>query len=1154
MRSSEGTGAGSDRLPRAFTWLNVAQFLGVVNDNVFRLLVIFVLLDLLGEAHREWIIAIVTVIFVAPFLLFSDAAGVLADRFSKRSIIWWLKVLEAPIMAWGAWSVKSRSVGGMLGSLFAMCAQSAFYSPAKYGIIPELVAPRHLSRANAQLVGATYVAMIVGTFVPSWLLLNLFHRSHMRLAWFCVGMALVGLAATWPIPGTPPSGSRKRPSLWFPLEIVRTLREVTADRELLGSVLGSAYFFYVAAFLQQNGLLYGKDYLGLAWEQAGYIFPLAAVGVVVGAWLAGRMSGPRIEIGLAPLGAFGLVFGCVALAIFPARLGLALGLVFLFGLSSGLFVVPLNAFLQYRSEVRKRGEIIACVNWLSFACMVLAAGTFLLLTDGIHTTPRTAFLIMGGLTAVIFYALFARVPEFLLRLLCLVISRGIYRARVWTAGGAMPLQGGVLLVSSHVSCLDPFLIGFAVPRRVRCVVSRDAARRRWLRPWLSVMAPWVLGAEDSAETVARVVRSVTEALARGEAVCVFPEGAMTRNGHLRRFLEGCEPVLASGTWPVFPVYLARLWGRRGTYGYRRRAEIRVGARQGRVTVMIGEELRLRTLREARQAMLALSADSFDLERSVDRSLPWRFVREARRHWKQPALADTTGRRLTYGRALTGAVLVAQHLRGTRLSGPVGVLLPPSVAGAVANLAASLSGRPVVNLNYTIPEQILLSVVRDAGLTMILTGRAFLERAGLSLTIPGLVFLEDLISRAPPQARWVAWARARFVPIRRLLRGRPPSPDDPAAIVFSSGSTGSPKGVVLTHHNILSNIEQFQQVVPFLREDCMAGILPFFHAFGLTCTLWAPLLSGIQVHYHPNPLDAKGVLSMVRERRLTLFIGPPTFLLAYARQGQREDLTSVRLVIAGAEKLTRGVARAFHERFGKTILEGYGTSETSPVVSVNVPDVEVDGLRQLGSKEGATGVPIPGVCVKIVDLATGEEAPVGAAGEVWVKGANVMLGYWNNPARTAEAIRDGWYATGDVGLLDEDGFLVLVDRLARFSKIGGEMVPHGAVEQAIAEKLGLAEPSVFVVAVPDERKGEQLIAVYLEEAGPVERLQEAVRECRLPNLWKPKPENFVQVTAIPRLPSGKVDWPKLRHIVEATLARRGGPPLSSAENPESRTGS
>jgi len=353
--------------------------------------------------------------------------------------------------------------------------------------------------------------------------------------------------------------------------------------------------------------------------------------------------------------------------------------------------------------------------------------------------------------------------------------------------------------------------------------------------------------------------------------------------------------------------------------------------------------------------------------------------------------------------------------------------------------------------------------------------------------------------------------------------------DLATVVFSSGTTGEPKGIMLSHDNIISNTESVCALYRFAREDRMCAFLPFFHSFGLTCTLWCPIAYGFSAYYHPNPLDILKIAEKVREERLTILLATPTFLLAHVRRTAQADFESLRVVITGAEKLTERMSDSFMRKFGIEPMEGYGATELAPVAALNVPDVTIDRIFQKGHKLGSIGHPVPGVAMKITHIETGGPVPLGEPGLLLVKGPNVMTGYLGLPEKTSEVLSDGWYNTGDIATMDEDGFVFLQDRLSRHSKIAGEMVPHGAIEEKYHLLLGFIQRVLAIGSAHDEKKGEQLVVFHVDDAGDPDVLHEAMVRSDLPNLWKPKRENYRKVESLPILGSGKLDLARLRRM-------------------------
>ena len=463
---------------------------------------------------------------------------------------------------------------------------------------------------------------------------------------------------------------------------------------------------------------------------------------------------------------------------------------------------------------------------------------------------------------------------------------------------------------------------------------------------------------------------------------------------------------------------------------------------------------------------------------------------------------------------------------------VGILLPPSVPGALVNFAAVLCGKVPVNLNYTASAEILASCANQCDLQTVVTSHAFLER--VKIEVPAnAIYVEDLAAQPRFTEKIAALVMSWVFPARLLERALGQSEraklDDLATVIFSSGSTGDPKGVMLSHFNLASNIDQIAQTFMLRAGDRVLGVLPFFHSFGFTVTLWLPAARGVGVIYHPNPLDFSAIGEIARKYKITFLLATPTFLQAYLRRCSPEDFGSVQLVMVGAEKLPERLAQAFEDHFGIRPLEGYGCTECSPVVSVNTRDFRAPGFRQTGAKRGKIGHPLPGVSVHIADPDTLARLPLGQAGMLHVAGPNVMQGYLGKPDKTAEVLRDGWYITGDIASLDEDGFIEITDRLSRFSKIGGEMVPHIKIEEKLHELAGATEQSFVVTGIPDEKKGERLVVLHNLSEEKLKDVLEKLGNSGLPNLWLPRPNQFVYTAEFPHLGTGKLDLRRVRDL-------------------------
>lgn len=510
-------------------------------------------------------------------------------------------------------------------------------------------------------------------------------------------------------------------------------------------------------------------------------------------------------------------------------------------------------------------------------------------------------------------------------------------------------------------------------------------------------------------------------------------------------------------------------------------------------------------------------------------LPRQFLRMCRRNARRQKVVDSTGVRMT-GRELLVRSLALRRilLREALMPGErfLGLLLPPSVAGLLANAATTLAGRVPVNLNYTLGSETIDACIRQAGIRRVLTSRRVLERFPLKLSAE-LLFLEDLREKATAVDKLAAAVQGLALPtslLERWLGLTSLRPDDLLTVIFTSGSTGRPKGVMLSFENVRANIEAVDEVSCLRSDDVFLGVLPLFHAFGFTCTVWAVLCLDVACAYHFNPLDAQLVGKLCQEYGVTFMIGTPTLLRTYLKRCPRENFPALNVVVCGAEKLSPALADAFEDKFGVRPVEGYGCTECAPLVAVNVPPTRARDPQLHRIKEGTVGRALPGVSLKIADLETSDDLPAGQSGMLMVRGPNVMQGYLGQPEATAQSLRDGWYSTGDVATIDDEGFVTLTGRLSRFSKIGGEMVPHVLIEETLAKAIGGDEDDVnaVVTAVSDRFRGERLIVLHKALAKDVCDLCRELSQAGLPNLWIPSADSFRQVDAIPLLGTGKID--------------------------------
>ncbi|MCM8812933.1 MAG: MFS transporter [Candidatus Omnitrophica bacterium] len=1133
----------------------LVQMSGVFADSLFKIAASLYAVQVLAQpAAAARFMIVFGVLHVLPFIFFSPLAGYWADRYAKRAVIIRMSGVKAALTLAAAGSLVSGNLWIVAGVLFLFMSASALLSPAKIGLVPEIVSEDELSKANGYLQSASFSAMISGTALGGYLF-TAGSANNFLIGAGMVVPVLFGFLISFfikPSAGTAAARPEQEHLGWR-----AALRSIRGDAGLFLTMLALVFFSFLGTMFQMNILLYGRHVLAVGQVQSSFLLVAVFAGIGIGSILAGKASEGKVELGLVPLGAAGITALSFALGWaenFAAAVPLLLGL----GICAGFYTVPLNAFFQRYSPAARRGAYLSVLN-IAGALSALAGGVFLWVASGKWKLGAEVIFGIGGLmTALVAMYIVRKLPIALLRLVSWLFGHTVYKLRVVHREN-VPESGGALLIANHISYVDALLILAALKRPVRFIMYRKIYEQPLIHVFCRLMRVIPIDREESPKAIARALMQARAAIAAGELVCIFPEGALTHTGNLLPFNRGFEHIMKGLDAPIVPLYLDNIWGSVYTY-----ADGKYFWKFPRLTLypvslVCGKPLPATAKAfVVRRTVQELSAEANILRGAWRKKLHLAFIDEVKRHPFRFCMADSFGARFSYPQAFAAAVALSKRLfpagrRPRETNEMVGILLPPSCFAALANLAVAFAGKVPVNLNYTLSSDALDDCVRQCSMRLMITSRAFCEKLNIAAR-PEMVYGEDIKARTNPAQIFLAFMAALFLPRQFLrvlfVRGDTINIDDVATVIFSSGSTGEPKGVMLTHANIFSNIEGFYQIFQVKRTDVVLAALPFFHSFGFTATLCFPLGTATGVVYHTNPLDAATIGSLARQYKATLLMGTPTFLSAYVKKCTTEQFATLRAVLVGAEKLKEPLARAFEEKFGIMPFEGYGATELSPIVTVGYPDYwdPRRGQRQVGHKAGTVGHPLPGVAAQVVDPDTGVPKEPGEAGLLLVKGANVMKGYLHHPEKTAEAVQDGWYRTGDIASIDDDGFITITDRMSRFSKIGGEMVPHSKIEEQILSLLGAAEPVVAVTAVADEQKGERLVVLHTAAIDSV-AVCAGLKRTGLPNLWIPKPDSFFSVEAIPILGTGKVDLKRLKTLAEelAVSSEERGMPRADSGN-------
>lgn len=1175
---------GLESYPKLGFWALIAtQFQGAFNDNLFQFVITFFMLasyqqmvggdfTLFGHSFNvsvspeDFVPSFATLLFSLPFIIFPVIFGALADRYSKQRVAMATKYLEIVIMMLGGVAFYIGNPVFIWGVLFLMATQSAMFAPAKYGILPEILPESRLSWGNGIIQMGTIVAIIAGTGLAGPVYQGFSSQIYL-VSGVLILLSVFGTFTSHFI-ARPPAAN---PSQVIPKNILnpwrgmgKYLKVIFSDRVLLNVVIGYTYFWFAGALVRQNVIKYATSTLGLGESLTTYLLAAVALGIGIGAVMAGYLSRGKIEQGFILIGAMGMaVFGTLvsippsyheAFTIPAGRVVVAaltggydsavvqamssvggyyillLGFAFLLGAFAGMFDVPLAATLQQRAPNNMKGGIISTTNMLTFVGMAFASVVFLLF-GMMGFTPNHIFLVIGLVSLLMGAYMSWKIPILVLRAVLWMMDGTLFKLRV-NGRKNIPEREGALLVADHNSLIDCLAIQAALDREVCFVVGKEVLGSPFLR-FLTRFLRVVLVDSSSEKGVAEAAGKVRAAVAEGWVVCVNRERRLGRDGMELPWHKDYFSLVEGTGAPVLPLSMTRLWERVYIFRDNRLVWRWWGRFRYPVQVWIGAAVPPGTSAvRVRTAVERTCMDAY-FEREYEfKLLHHGLVKMARRRMRHMAIADALTGSLSYFKVLVGTIVFARKLRPLLGSGDnVGLLVPPTVGGALANLAVQMLGKIPVNLNYTAPSETIASCASRSGITHTITSRKFLER--LPLDVPGTpVYLEDVRQTVSGKDRVIGMVLALFAPVwllEKVLGSTRRTDQDLATIIFSSGSEGEPKGVMLTHRNIITIVESAQEMFPHNWNSCLVGFLPLFHSFGYAVCLWTPLLAGIRVIFHPNPLEPKAIGSLSQKFGGSIMIGTATFLQGFIRRCEPEQLKSLDYVVCGAEKLPERIRSAFNEKFGVEPVEGYGTTECAPAVSINMPDCESPGFFIANIKHGSIGRPMTGQTVRVVDPDTGAELSTGESGLLLVKGPNIMRGYLNDPKKTAAVLQDGWYSTGDIAALDEDGFITITDRLARFSKIAGEMVPHTRVEELLHGMLGLTDQSMVVASVPDTAKGERLVVLHILTDEQLEELLKKLNDSDLPNLWRPKATSFYRIDEIPVLGTGKMDIKKAKKI-------------------------
>jgi acyl-[acyl-carrier-protein]-phospholipid O-acyltransferase/long-chain-fatty-acid--[acyl-carrier-protein] ligase len=1107
---------------RRFAPLFWCQFFAAFGDNFLKTALVFVILFEVAGANSAVLITIAGATLIAPFFFLSGLGGELADRYDKALVAQRIKLTEigAAIVAVAGFAFHSLTL--LFLAVFMFGTLASLFGPIKYGILPDLLERRELPSGNALIEGGTFLAILLGTIVAGIAANG--NSSPIHFAWLMILTALASWLASLSIPKSgegAPDLAINRNVLVSTGSLIRQLR---ADPRLWWGALVASWFWLVGALVLSLLPPLVSFTIGGSEEVVTLFLTIFSVAVAVGSGLAAWLAAGRIVllptlVAAVLLGLFALDLGWTASAIVPAASPMSLGAFFasryslhiavdLAGLAiaGGLFIVPVFTAVQVWAGADRRARVVAAVNVLNAAFMVAGAVILAVLQKLGYGTP-VLFALIGAANLAVAVAIGLTMPASWLHDFLSIVFRAFFRLEVTGLENIAKAGDNAIIALNHVSFLDPPLAFSILPKRPVFAIDVAMSKNWWIRPFLKFVRTMAL---DPLKPFS--LRAIINAVRGGDMLVIFPEGRITVTGSLMKVYDGAAMIADKSDAMVVPV---RIEGPEFTIFSRlKRSQVRRRLFP-KITVTILEpvqlkldpELKGRKRRQAAgSALYTIMSDLIFRTTPTDRTVVEAVIEAAKLHgpaW--PAIEDPVRGQMSYRRLLQATAILGRKLMPYALEGhALGIMLPTSNAAVITLLAVMSGGRVPALINFTAGAANVLAACRAAQVDTIVASRAFVEKGRLENLIAqvqaqvSVVYLEDIAKTIglPDKLRgFFSW--------KRPLVAR--TPDDWAVILFTSGSEGSPKGVVLSHRNMLANVAQAAARIDFGREDKLFNVLPVFHSFGLTAGTVLPLVSGVPTYLYPSPLHYRTVPELVYWTCATALFGTDTFLNGYARVANPYDFRSLRYVLSGAEPVKETTRRLYLEKFGLRILEGYGVTECSPVMALNTP---------MFNKFGTVGRLLPGMEAKLEKVEGVEEG-----GRLYVKGPNVMLGYLRaEKPGVLEVPPEGWHDTGDIVTIDEQDFIAIKGRAKRFAKVAGEMISLAAVEMLAAE---LWPNNVTAVSsIPDPRKGERLIMVTDKHGATRSEFMAYARSQHASELMLPA--EVVVLDKMPMLGSGKVD--------------------------------
>lgn len=1138
---------------RRFLPLFITQFLGAFGDNFIRTalvsLLTFQALDL-SDLSRAILVTLAMSLFMLPFIIISATGGQLADKYDKAKLIQWVKFCRIFVMMLGILGFYLNSYLLLLFSILLIGAESALFGPVKYSILPDHLKKNELLMANGLIEAGTFIAILLGIISGGIAISPSFGGVNTTcIALFII--SITGFISTLYIPNTNPASPSIKINPNFTKETISCVRTSKEDNESFLAILGISWFWMIGGVMMSQMPTLTRDIFSA--DQSVYIMLLTAfsIGTGVGSILCNNLLKGHINTQYVPISILFMTFfmfimwyagiGFVerehlsGIHYFLSSLkGIAVLIsTFLMALFGGIYIVPLYALLQVRAKPSHRSRVIASNNILNALFIVVATGIVMgLLAIGFEVSDILLLTtIINFITAVYICRI---LPHTIIKNIFQTIFKLLYRVEIRGLDNYYKAGDKVLIIANHASFIDPPILGAFLPARMTFAIDTFQAKSWWIRPLLSYLRALPIDPTNS-----MAAKTLIEQLKKKIPVVIFPEGRITVTGSLMKIYEGPGMIADKAGAKLLPIRIdgaqyspfSRLHGKINLRLFPKITVTILEPQKIEVdSALVGRERRKEIGHKLYEIMSKMMFEGSEQHQTLFQSL----IEAADQHGKNHViLEDADHNKISYNRILLGSFMLGKKIAEQTEPGEfVGILLPNTAGTCVTFFANLAYNRIPAMLNFSTGIKNILFSCKAAKIKTIYTARKFVEKANYHNNIEELtkngyrvVYLEDLRKKLTIFDKVWGVLAAKFPTAiyKKINNFKIPDPTTPAVVLFTSGSEGLPKGVVLSHTNIQANIKQAASRVDFSSSDVVFNALPIFHSFGLTGGMLMPVLSGVKVFMYPSPLHYRIIPEMVYGSNATLMFGTDTFLSGYARFAHPYDFFSVRYIFAGAEKLREETRKTYMEKFGVRIFEGYGATEAAPIISVNTP---------MHYRSGTVGRLLPNIQHYIEKVEGIEEG-----GKLIIKGPNIMLGYLRpekpgvieSPSYKINGkTQKNWYDTGDIVDVDEDGYIKILGRVKRFAKIGGEMISLAAVEEII---YSIWPNHVHaVVSLPHDKRGETLALFTTNPDAKKDNIISYIKKGGYTELFLPKVITYLN--DIPVLATGKVDYVALKETLSS----------------------